>query len=94
MVNWTEVIYVPQPVKNILSVPRLEYKGSTMGDTKEKITINKNSVNMILDTRKGIYDGTMFYLRVKRYAPEGPKPQESNSNLPEEKKFQDENDKK
>ena len=49
---------------------------------------------MILDARKGIYDSTMFYLRVKRYAPEGPKPQESNSNLPEEKKFQDENDKK
>ena len=37
MVELTEVLYVYQSVKNLLSVSRLVSKGSTMGATEEKI---------------------------------------------------------
>ena len=36
----------------------------------------------------------MFYLKAKRYTPEGLSTQEANINLPEEKKDQDKNGKK
>ena len=36
-VKLTEVLYVPQAVKNLLSVPMLFSKGATVGDTQEKI---------------------------------------------------------
>ena len=73
MFNFTEVLYVPQAVKNILSISRLALKGATMGVTKDKTTTNENGINMILDARKGINVSTMFYLKVKRYPPEGSK---------------------
>ena len=38
----TEVLYVPQPVKNMLSISIIVSKGSTMRANKEKITTNKN----------------------------------------------------
>ena len=47
------VLYVSQSVKNILSVPGLVSKGSTMGDTKAKMTNKKNFINIILKTIKG-----------------------------------------
>ena len=52
MIMLTEVLYIPQSVKNILSVSRLVQKESAMGDTKDKTTINQNDANMILDARK------------------------------------------
>ena len=39
----TKVIYVPQAVNNFLIVSRLVSKGSTIGDTQDKITINKTA---------------------------------------------------
>ena len=83
----TEDIYIPQAVKNIFIVSKLLSKVSTMGDTLDKITLKKNSVNIVLDTRKGENESTIFYLKLKRYAPEGTKPQEANINLPEEEKY-------
>ena len=47
-----EVLYLPQLVNNILSVSRLVSKESTMGDKKDKITINKGGARMTLDARK------------------------------------------
>ena len=44
---------------------------------------------MILDTRKGRNDSTMFYLKAKTYAPEGLSPQDSNRNIPLEKEIKD-----
>ena len=82
MIKLTAVIYVPQEVKNILSVSRLISKGFRMGDTKDKITTNRNNVNILLDSRKGINDNTSLYSKAKRYAPEGSKPQKANINLP------------
>ena len=41
-VKLTEVLYVPQAVKNILSVSRLVYKGATMRFTQGKMTIKRN----------------------------------------------------
>ena len=55
-----------------------------MGATKEKITTKKNGVNIILDARKGKYGSTVFYLKAKRYYPEGLSTQETRSNLTEE----------
>ena len=49
-----EVIYVPQEVKNILSISGLVSKGAMMGDTKDKITTKKCGINMTLYARKGI----------------------------------------
>ena len=55
------------------------------------MTIKKNGVNMILDTRKVMNYRTMFYLKAKRYAPEGSSPLETNRNLLEGNKVQDSN---
>ena len=52
MVNLNVVLYVPQAVNNLLVFSRSLLKGAKMGDTKDKINIKKNGVNMILDTRK------------------------------------------
>ena len=51
-VKFTEVLYLPQEVKNILSVSRIVSKGAMMGDTKCKMTIKENGVNMILNAVK------------------------------------------
>ena len=88
MVNLTEVLYVPQSVKNLLSVSRLVSKGVTMGDTQDKMTIKKNGVSMILDEIKGKNVSMMFYLKAKHYVPEVQVPL---TNIPEEEK--DGNDK-
>ena len=85
-VKITKVIYIPQAVKNILSVWRLISKVTMMGATQDKITIKKNGVNMILDAIKGKNAVMMFYLKEKIYAPKGSKPQEVNTSLPEENK--------
>ena len=63
-------LYIPQAVKNILSVLRIVSKGSIMGATKDNITIKKNGDNMIMDARTGENEIIMFYLKVNRYAPE------------------------
>ena len=41
-VKFPKVLYIPQAVKNILSVSMIAYKGDTMGATQEKMTIRKN----------------------------------------------------
>ena len=51
-VKSSEVLYVSQAVKNILSVSRIISKGATMGYTKDKITINKGILNINLDAIK------------------------------------------
>ena len=48
MVKLTDVVYLPQAVKNIMSVSRIVSKWSTMGDTKDKTT-------MIFLTAWGVY---------------------------------------
>ena len=78
----TKVLYVPQAVKQILSVSRLGSKGDTMGATQYKTIIKKNGFRMTLDARESQNKNMMFYLKVNRYAPEG---QESLTNLPEKK---------
>ena len=60
-----------------------------MGATQDKTIINKNGVSMKLDKRKVQNKIMMFYLKSKRYAPEG---QEALANMPEQKK--DTSDKK
>ena len=50
--NLNGVLYVPQTVKNILRVPRLIPKGTTMGNTKDKITTKKNGISMNLNARE------------------------------------------
>ena len=67
----TEVLYLPQAVKNILSVSRLVSKGATMGANKDKMIIKKNGVSMTLDASKGQNKSMMIYLKAKRYSPEG-----------------------
>ena len=47
-VKLTKDLYVPQAVKNILSVSRLVSKGETMGGTQDKMIIKKNRVSMAL----------------------------------------------
>ena len=69
-VELTDILYIPRAVKNILIVLRLVSKGATMWPTKDKMTINKNSFNMIMDARKGKNEITIFYLKDKIYAPE------------------------
>ena len=81
MVKLTEFMYVPQEFKNILILSRPASKGSMMGDTKYKITINKGGVSMTLYARKGRNDITMFYLKAERYDPEGSSPQETDKTL-------------
>ena len=65
----TEVLYVPQAVKNILIISRIVSKGSKMGANKDKMNINKYGVSTTLDARKGINESAMFYLKMKIYAP-------------------------
>ena len=88
-VKLTKVLYVPQAVKNLLSVSRLVPKGTKMGANQDKITIKKNGVSVIVDASKGQNKIMMFCLKAKRYEPEG---QEATTNLPEEKNYG--NDKK
>ena len=52
-VKLTKVLYIPQAVKNMLSVSRLVTKGSKMGSPEDKTSIRKNGVSLILDARKG-----------------------------------------
>ena len=51
-VKITEVVYITQSVKDLLSISRPVSKGATMGATQDKKTINKNGVIMILDASK------------------------------------------
>ena len=51
-VKLNDVLYIPQSVKNLLSVLMLVSKVSTTGATKDKINTNKNGVSMTLDARK------------------------------------------
>ena len=76
MVKWIKVLYVPQSVKNLLSISRIVSKGATIGDTKDKMTIKKNDINMILDERKVIHESIMVNLKEKRFAPKVSSPQE------------------
>ena len=64
-VKSTKVLYIPQAVKNILSVSMIAYKGDTMGATQEKMTIRKNGVNTIIDAREGKNAIKIFYLKAK-----------------------------
>ena len=64
----------------------LEFQGSYQreprwGDTQDKMTINKNDVNIILDSRKGKNESMMFYLKANIYSPKVSKPQEIKTNL-------------
>ena len=81
-VKFTDVLYVPQSVKNILIFLGVVSKWAIVGDTKYKMTIKKNDVNMILNVRNEKNESTMFYLRSNIYAPEGSPPQEANRNIP------------
>ena len=45
MAKLTKVLYVPQAVKNLLTVSQLVSKGATIGATKDKMIINKNGVS-------------------------------------------------
>ena len=69
-------------VENLLSISRLVLKGATMGSTQEKMIIKKNGVSAALDARKRQKKSMMFYLKSKRYPPEG---HEALTNLPEKK---------
>ena len=69
-VKITEVLYVPQAVKNLLRISSIVSKGTTMGATQDKIIVKKNGVSMILDARKGQNKRMMLYLKEKRYSPE------------------------
>ena len=53
-----------------------------MGATQEKMIVKKNGVSMTLDARKNQNESMMFYLKAKRYSPEG---QEALTNLTEKK---------
>ena len=66
----TEVRYIPQLGKNLLSVSRLVSKGATVGAIQDKTTINKSGVSLILDSSKFQNKSIMFYLEAKRYAQE------------------------
>ena len=44
-------------------------KGAMMGDTQEKMIIDKNRVIINLDASKGQNKIMMFYLKAKRYDP-------------------------
>ena len=68
-VNITKALYVPQALKNILSVSRLMPKGATMGATQDKITMTKNGVSVVLDAIKGQNKCMVLYLKAKRYVP-------------------------
>ena len=71
-------------IQFFLSISRLVSKGSKIWATQDKMTIKKNGVIMILDARNGKKESMMFYLKAKRYSPEG---QEANINIPEKNKY-------
>ena len=85
----TKVLNVTQAVKLFLIASMLVSKGAMMGDTQEKMIINKNRVIINLDASKGQNKSMMFYLKAKRYAPEV---QDALINISEHKK--DTSDKK
>ena len=60
-VKLTEVLYMTQAVKNILSVSKLVLKGATMAATQEKNIINKYGVIMTLDANEVQNKIIMFY---------------------------------
>ena len=64
-VKHTKLMYEIQAFNNLLKVSRLASKGATAKDTKDKTTIKKNGVNMILDARKGKKASIMFYLKTR-----------------------------
>ena len=66
-VKLNEVLYVPRSFNNLLSILRLTTKGSTMGDTKDKMNTKKNGISMTLETRKVKNESTIFYLKNERY---------------------------
>ena len=68
-VKLTEVLYVPQAMKNILSILQIVSKGAMMRATQDKMFIKENGVSMILDSRKGQNKSMMVYLKEKRYPP-------------------------
>ena len=73
-------MYVPQAVKKLLILSRLVSNGSTMGDTKDKMTTKKNVFIMILEARKVNNTSMIFYLKTEIYVPEV---QVAPTNLPE-----------
>ena len=68
--NITEVMYLPQSFKNVLRVSSIVSRVDTMGYTQDKMTIQKNDVSMILDSRNSNNTIIMFYLKAKQYCPE------------------------
>ena len=56
-----------------------------MGANQDKTNIKKNGITIVLDAGKEKNVSMMFYLKAKRYAPEGSKPQEENINITEDK---------
>ena len=46
-------MYVPQAVKNRLSVSRIVSKGAMVGATQDKMIIKKNGVSIIVYAKKG-----------------------------------------
>ena len=67
----TKVLYVPQAVRNILSISRIVLKGATMGAPQDKMIIKENGVSMTLDARKCQKKSMPFYLKANRYSQEG-----------------------
>ena len=65
-VKITEILYVTQDVKNILSVSRIVSKDATMVDNQDKMIIKNNGVSMTLYARKVQNKIMMFYLKEKR----------------------------
>ena len=69
MVNNIKVLYVPKATKNILIVSRIVSRGDASRATQDKITIKKNGVSMIQDTRKVKNERMMFYLMENATSP-------------------------
>ena len=60
-----------------------------MGATKDNMNIKTNGAIMNLSARKGKNKIPIFYLKAKRFSPEGSSPQESNINMVAEDEVQD-----
>ena len=58
------------------------------------MTIKKGRVSNTFYARKEINESTMLYFKAIRYSSELLPPQEANKNMPEENKYQYENNKK
>ena len=56
------MLYVTQSIKNLLRKSRIVSKGDTRGHTQEKMTIKKNGISLVLDTRNVNNASMMFYL--------------------------------